>query len=111
MSLKFNFSTSSLRGMSTGCLSGITRNITKVIGKGVEKGVDLSVAVKSNNDISLLEALKESSVHIDGHCGGFGVCGTCMVILDEATYKVAGEPDDDENDVLKRTSEIHMVQD
>lgn len=85
-------------------LGSIARGFAKVVFKDGEKQVDLAKAAQANSDISLLDALKEAGVPIQGNCGGFGVCGTCQVVLDEESFKAAGQAEDDELDVLDGTS-------
>jgi uncharacterized 2Fe-2S/4Fe-4S cluster protein (DUF4445 family) len=51
---------------------------------------------KVKRDITLLDALQENELQIDGECGGLGTCGKCKVRVVTAV----GQPDEQEKAVL-----------
>lgn len=104
MSLRQALSVPSQGLLTSSTLGPIARGFARVVFKDGEKQVDLAAAAQANSDISLLDALKDAGVPIQGNCGGFGVCGTCQVVLNEEAFKAAGQAEDDELDVLDGTS-------
>lgn len=52
------------------------------------------------DDESLMECLVRNDFPILATCGGNASCSTCHSFLDADSFETAGEPDEDEADVL-----------
>ena len=70
----------------------------QVSGEGGQK-----CTVRSEPGQSLMEVLRDLDLVL-ASCGGHGVCGTCHVYLDAATYAMQPPPGRDENDQLLQLS-------
>lgn len=68
--------------------------MTFVEADGTEKEVDAPVG------LSVLEIAKRNSIDLEGACEGSLACATCHVVVDPEWYDKAGQPSEDEEDML-----------
>ncbi len=57
--------------------------------------------VESLVGMTVLEAAHKHDVQLEGACEGNCACGTCHVVLDEATFKKLSAAKEEEEDVLQ----------
>ena len=48
---------------------------------------------------SLLDACRTAGIELEGHCGGYGACGGCHVLVEDGMDHLS-PPDDEEEDGL-----------
>lgn len=59
---------------------------------------------------TLMEALRDADVGIEGVCGGMLSCGTCHVyVADTSKEKLAAGPGEDEADMLEAMADVMPV--
>ena len=61
-------------------------------------GSEHNVTVETG--ITVMEAVRNAGLGIEGTCGGCLSCATCHVIVDTEWYRKTGEPTEDEIDML-----------
>ena len=79
------------------------RNMTTVHLKAVSPSGEANVTdVELEDEVSILQACEDNDIAIPNGCGGEGTCGTCHVILDEATFAAAGKVGKTEANLLQK---------
>ena len=59
--------------------------------------------------MSLMDAIRWAGLPLRTSCGGYKKCGTCHVILDEASYRRIEQPDEDELDLLHEDPDMSVT--
>lgn len=62
--------------------------------------------IEGEEELQLMEAIRDADLPIKAECGGSCACATCHVYVDPAFKDVVGEADEDEQDMLDLAFEL-----
>ena len=62
--------------------------------------------IEGEDELQLMEAIRDADLPIKAECGGACACATCHVYVDPEFKAVVGEPDEDEQDMLDLAFEL-----
>ena len=62
--------------------------------------------IDGEDELQLMEAIRDADLPIKAECGGSCACATCHVYVDPAFKDVVGEADEDEQDMLDLAFEL-----
>ncbi len=62
--------------------------------------------IEGEDELQLMEAIRDADLPIKAECGGSCACATCHVYVDPACKAMVGEADEDEQDMLDLAFEL-----